>query len=300
VDRVLGEVVVGGEPVTRRRERELFGLLVAARGRPVPVDRVVEELWAEDTPRSAVQVVVSRLRALLVPDARGPRGVVGTAAGYRLDRDRASVDAWVFERLVERALAAVTPTDRLVVGTQAVDLWAGEPYADCEAPSLRAEAARLVDLHVAVQEVRAGALLGLGHPDTAVRLLVPVAADHPYRESLWALLARAQYAGARQADALTTLATLRSRLVTDLGVDPSPVVRAIEQAILRQDPGLTPVHAPVATPRRAAHGSSLCRHRRRSSAVRPATAATASTAPSTHSPFSEAIQAWSTAIPIVT
>ena len=85
-----------------------------------------------------------------------------------------------------------------------------------------------------VQEVRAEALLALGHPATAARLLASVAPDHPYREQLWALLARAQYACARQADALATLATLRTRLAEDLGVDPSSAVRSTEQAILTQ------------------------------------------------------------------
>ena len=87
-----------------------------------------------------------------------------------------------------------TPADRVVLGTRADELWTGEPYAECEAPSLRAEAARLVELHVTVQESRAEALLALGHPAAAVRLLAPVAPVHPYREQLWALLARAQYA----------------------------------------------------------------------------------------------------------
>ena len=150
-----------------------------------------------------------------------------------------------------------------------------------------------------------------GIPAAAVRLLAAVAPEHPYREQLWALLARAQYACTRQADALTTLATLRSRLAEDLGVDPSPVVRDMERAILTQDPSLdrrdrivpSARTLPAASGRSDHSGlstSSVCRHRRRRSTVRPATSATATTAPSSHNPFSEAIQAWSTAIPIVT
>jgi len=300
VFRVLGGIAAGEQALSRRLERELLGLLVAARGRPVSVDQVLEELWDEDAGRAAVQVVVSRLRARLDPAGRGPRGIAGTPAGYQLEVDDGEVDVWVFEELVERALAAPTPADRLVLGTRADELWTGEPYAGCEAPSLRAEAARLVDLHVTAIESRAGALLELGHPATAVRLLSPVAQAHPYRESLWALLARALYACSRQADALATLATLRSRLAEDLGVDPSPEVRAMEQAILTQDPTLTRAKAPGGTAHRSAHGSSLCRHRRRSRVVRPVTRATASTAPISQSPFFEAIQAWSTASPMVT
>ncbi len=288
--RVLGEIAVDGQAVSRRRERELLGLLVAARGRPVAVERIVEELWEADGARSAVQVVVSRLRALLDPGRSGPVRVATTPAGYHLEAEPGEVDVWVFEDLAERSLSASTPADRVVLGTRADELWAGEPYAECEAPSLRAEAARLVELHVTVQESRAEALLSLGHPAAAVRLLAPVVPVHPYREQLWALLARAQYACARQADALATLATLRSRLAEDLGVDPSPLVRAMEQSILAQDPGLT--GGQDASPR--------TRIRCRSHRVSPATSATTRTAPRTHRPLSEAIHAWRTARPIVT
>ncbi len=235
--RVLGDMVVGAETITRRRERELLGLLVAARGRPVAVERIVAELWEADGTRAAVQVVVSRLRALLDPARSAPSRVGTTPVGYCLAAVMDEVDAWAFEDLAERALAAATPADRVVLGTRAEELW-GEPYAECAAPTLRAEATRLAELRVTVQECRAEALLTLGHPGAAVRLLAPAAPDHPYREQLWALLARAQYAASRQADALATLATLRSRLAEDLGVDPSAVVRATEQAILTQAPSL--------------------------------------------------------------
>lgn len=250
--RVLGEIAVDGGPVTRRRERELFALLVAARGRPVAVERIVDEIWSAEGDRAAVQVVVSRLRALLDPTRSGPVRVATSPAGYQLSAVTDEVDAWVFEDLAERALAAPTAADRLVLGTRATELWAGEPYAECQAPSLRAEATRLAELHLTVQESRAEALLELGHPAAAVRLLSPVAPEHPYREQLWALLARSQYACARQADALATLAELRSRLAEDLGVDPSSVVRVMEQAILAQDPGLTP--APARAVPSAHHG----------------------------------------------
>jgi DNA-binding SARP family transcriptional activator len=235
VYRVLGGIAVAGAPVTRRRERELLGLLVAAGGAPVAVGHILDELGCD---RPAAQVAVSRLRALLDP-TRSRRAVIeSTPAGYRLIAERDLVDAWSFEHQVDLALAAPTPADRLVLATRAAELCAGAPYAECQAPALVTEAARLEDLRVSAQETRAEALLALGHPAAAVRLLVALAPQHPYREPLWALLARAQYSCARQADALATLAALRSRLAEDLGVDPSPVVRRLEQAILTQDPGL--------------------------------------------------------------
>jgi DNA-binding SARP family transcriptional activator len=241
---VLGEVGVDGTALTRRRERDLLALLVTCHGRPVGVDRIAEELWTSDVPRGAVQVVVSRLRTLLDPKRSRPPAVETTTAGYRLAAGPDDVDAWRFESLAERSLVAPTPGERVALATRALELWSGPPYAGSTAPSVTAEATRLEDLFVTVEECRAEALLELGHPAAAARLLTALAPGQPYREQLWALLARAQYACARQADALATLATLRTRLAEDLGVDPSGVVRSMEQAILTQDSGLDASRSP--------------------------------------------------------
>jgi DNA-binding SARP family transcriptional activator len=245
--------------LTRRRESDLLALLLVARGRPVSADRILLELWgAEDLASgpASVQVAVSRLRAWLDPGRSGPRPIERTPAGYVLEVGRADVDVWVFEELVQQALAARTPSERLLLATRASDLWVGEPFAACHVDSVQCEASRLQELLVTLHETRAEALLALGRPAPAVRLLAPACAAHPYREELWALLARAQYACARQADALATLATLRASLAEDLGVDPSPVIRAMEQRILAQDPGLL-------SPAQAATGALAHRRPRR-------------------------------------
>ncbi len=176
------------------------------------------------------------------------------------------MDVWVFEELVQQALAARTPSERLLLATRASDLWHGEPFAACHVDSVRCEASRLQELLVTVHETRAEALLALGQAAPAVRLLAPACAAHPYREELWALLARAQYACARQADALSTLATLRTNLAEDLGVDPSPCVQATEQRILAQDPALV-VRPGVAAADHARHPSRRVTRRCRAASV---------------------------------
>ena len=120
-----------------------------------------------------------------------------------------------------------------------------------------------------MHEARAEALVALGHP--AAGRPTPRtdgAGSHPYRERLWALLARAQYACARQADALATLARLRTSLAEDLGVDPSPLVRAMEQRILAQDPDSSyPPRSRRRPPHRLPPGSTGAVVRRRSQAA---------------------------------
>ncbi len=304
VFRAFGPIAVDvdGSEITlsQRRERDVLGVLLAAQGSPVSADRLLAELWGDRIGTSStapVQVAVSRLRALLDPGRSASRStgrVVRSAAGYQLRAERDEVDVWVFESLVEQALTGSTPRTRLAAATRAAELSQGTPYAGCQVPSVQAEAARLEELRVVVEQVRAESLLELGHALAADRLLAPLARQHPYREQLWALLGRAQYASGRQADALATLATLRTRLAEDLGVDPTPGLRAMEQAILRQDPRLG---AGVTVTGR---GHRPSRVRCRSHRVSTATSSTTAAPPSSHSAVSEVIQARSTARPMVT
>src|SRR5262249_51803587 len=73
--QVLGPIWVrlGDRPVRLRgaRHREVLARLLIARGRVVPVDRLIEDLWPEQPPQqalAAVQAFVSQLRRALEPD----------------------------------------------------------------------------------------------------------------------------------------------------------------------------------------------------------------------------------------
>ena len=83
-------------------------------------------------------------------------------------------------------------------------------------------------------------------------------AEQPLRESTSDLLARALYRAGRQADALDVLRRLRRRLDDELGLDPTPRLQALEQALLRQDPALDarpPTTAPAGAPTTASTGA---------------------------------------------
>ena len=133
--------------------------------------------------------------------------------------------------------------------TEALALWRGEPYADLEDwPPAAAEAQRLEEIRLEAEELLVDAQLRSGrHREVLPRARSMVQAA-PLRERRWTLLALAQYQSGNQADALRTLHQLKTELVTHLGIDPSPDVLELEQAILRQDPGI--LAGPVATPSR--------------------------------------------------
>jgi class 3 adenylate cyclase len=244
--RLLGplEASVDGRPVElrRKKQRELLALLALRAREVVSTDRLVHELWGETPPKAAVgslQNLVSELRKVLPPDV-----LVTRAPGYLLDLEREAVDARRFERLVREARDA-PPKQRVIQLHEALALWRGAALADVQLEHSSAdEAARLEELRVAASEDRLEAELELGRHWQAIGELDSFVSNHPLRERPVGLLMLALYRSGRQADALDTYRRARETLVEELGIDPSPKLQRLEQAILRHDPELDLPEAP--------------------------------------------------------
>lgn len=102
----------------------------------------------------------------------------------------------------------------------------------------RAEAGRLEELRLLAREERAEAALLLNRPDEAVERLDELVAAHPLRERPHGQLMRALYRTGRQADALAMYREHQTRPRDELGLEPSPALRALHGEILRHDPSL--------------------------------------------------------------
>jgi DNA-binding SARP family transcriptional activator len=261
---VLGAVEVrrDGQPVDlgTPKQRALVAVLALAHGWPVSVDGIVDALWGDDAPpgvAGTLQSYVSGLRRALEPDRapRTPATVLVTAApGYALRVPDEQVDAHRFEQAVALAhktlmpLAAgwgPVPLDRATLEEERGRLdevlatWRGTPYADLgDADGAAAERTRLEGLRLVALEDRALAALALGDHATTAAELEALTGAHPLRERLWELRAVALFRSGRQADALEVLATLRTVLDDELGLEPSAGVRDLQTALLRQDPAL--------------------------------------------------------------
>lgn len=258
--RVLGgvEIEVGGEPADLGgpKPRVLVGLLVAAGGRPVPVEQLIDQIWGEEPParvEASLQSYVARLRRVLEPTrgAGEPAQRLRThPAGYSLDVARDAVDANRFVTLVREARAVSGSDPRQADGLfeEALGLWHGQAYAGCEAPSLHAEATRLEELRLGAVADLWTLRLGAGADAEAVAELEHLVGLHPLQERLWALLSLALYRQGRQGDALATLRRVRDHLADELGVDPGPDLRRLEQQVLEQDPALDLATARAAAP----------------------------------------------------
>ena len=248
--RVLGplEVTVDGAPadVGGPRQRCVLARLIAAQGRVVSADRLVEDLYAEEAPPkalAAVQSYVSHLRRALEPGraARAPAGVLVTSPpGYAVRLSREAVDAWSFEDEAHRAAGLDDPAAVHSRLSAALASWHGAAFEEFGGlPWADLEASRLEELRLTAAETRAEAALRLGRAAQTVADLSRMTAEHPLREEAWRLLALALYQSGRQGDALAALRRARARLAADLGVDPGPALRELEEGILAQAPHLS-------------------------------------------------------------
>jgi DNA-binding SARP family transcriptional activator len=244
--RILGPLDVrdGDQAVALAvgRQRALLALLIVNANETVSTDRIVEELWGEESPPTAPKVIqnhVSQLRRGL-----GDGLLVTDGSGYRLRVDPGSLDVDRFEELLADGRSALERGDAESAADllrQALALWRGTPLADVSfEPFAQAEIARLEERRLVALEERIEADLMLGHHDDLVGELEALIVKNPLRERLRGQLMLALYRSGRQSEALGAYQNARRTLVEELGIEPSRPLRDLHQAILNQDPGLDP------------------------------------------------------------
>lgn len=244
--RVLGPLAVlrDGEPIRLGgpKERLILATLLLSSNRVVAAHRLIDVLWDEDPPKSAVgalQVHVSNLRRRL---QGGSPAVVTQPPGYVVAATAAELDLLRFEELVAQAQEKHTSNDlsgALDKYLAALGLWRGDGLADLESTDfIEGSRTFLEERRIAVEEDVVSLLLAMGRNQEALLRAASVLDAHPLRESMWEHRMMALYRTGRQAEALDAFRKCRDMLLDQLGVDPNPRLRSVESAILRQDPGL--------------------------------------------------------------
>jgi DNA-binding SARP family transcriptional activator len=248
---ILGPIDLSVEgrpvPLAGPKQRALLAFLLLHANQVVSRDRLVDALWGESPPPSAsesLDAYIYRLRKLIGRDRLARRG-----SGYVLSVEAGELDADRFELLVASARQAADAGDgRSAVRmlTDALALWRGPAMADVlYQPFAGIPAQQLEEQRLSALEARVEAELGSGGGAALVPELEQLVADHPLRERLVAALMLALYRAGRHADALAAFQAARGRLMEELGLEPGPEVRELQQRILQHDPAL-------AAPRRAA------------------------------------------------
>ena len=224
------------------RQRALLARLLVRAARPLTADRLIDELWPDDVPdtaRHTLHVYVSRLRTALGTERDRLRS---DTSGYRLIVEPDELDASRFEQLAAEGHAAMSDGDPEVADDRlrrALALWRGPALAEfSEEPFAREEAARLEQLRLAALEGRIRADLALGRHATLIGELRQLTLEQPFREVFWEQYMLALYRSGQQADALRVYGEARMRLADDLGIEPGPALRRMEQRVLAQDRSL--------------------------------------------------------------
>jgi DNA-binding SARP family transcriptional activator len=254
--RVLGPVEAvgpGGRAELRgSRQRAILGALALHAGTVLSVERLIDLVWGEAPPRTAIKTVhsyVVRIRQALGACGFAPVLITG-AGGYAIEVPPEVVDARLFERRVNAARLdiAVGNVERAAtVLRSALALWRGDAFADTVLAGWGArEVDRLHELRLSALEDLWDAELRMGNHDAAVRELPRLLAAHPARERLAGLQMVALYRCGRHTEALDTFQRVRRLLASEFGVDPGPELVALNTSILRRDGKLDPHRRPSA------------------------------------------------------
>jgi DNA-binding SARP family transcriptional activator/predicted negative regulator of RcsB-dependent stress response len=230
--RIGGRAVVAGSG----RERFVLAMLLLEAGRLVRVDRLVDALW-ERPPRSAkaqVHNMISRWRRRFGVDA--DRVIVTRPLGYELLLGEHRLDLVEFRTLVAGAQQAIEDGDHGAAASglaEALALWRGPALADVPDELIADARLALHDERLAATEALLDCELALARYDTVLSMLGPLIEDHPYREQLYRTRMLALVGAGRRVEALETYRQAYRRLADDLGVEPGPALRELEQRILR-------------------------------------------------------------------
>jgi DNA-binding SARP family transcriptional activator len=245
---VLGPLAAwrDGEPVKLgpSRQRAVLGLAAVHHGIALHRDVIIDALWDEHPPASAVSMVqsyVSRLRRAL---RVGPGAAPGTGyllepagAGYRF-RPGPGFDLADFGVAADTARAALAGGDAAAACDgyeQALALWRGEPLADIEILRTHPAVLNLGQRRGTLVLDYAGAACALGEPERVLPLLRGLAAADPFDERVHARLMIVLACAGQQAAALRVYDSLRRRLDTELGVRPGSELADAHARVLRQE-----------------------------------------------------------------
>jgi YVTN family beta-propeller protein len=255
---VLGPVEVcdGGQklPLGGPKQRALLADLILNAGTVVSTAQLIDDVWGDTSPATAghtVETYIARLRRVLRDGSR-PEVLLTKPPGYLLDVEPGHVDALRFGQLVNEGTVAAGRGDHEQASAllrAALALWHGQALADvADVPFARTAARRLTDQQLLALERRIDSDLQLGRAQDLIPELEGLVVRHPYYEPFHRQLMLALYRSGRQSDALGAFRRARGLLAGELGIEPGPDLRKMEQAILRQDPGLD--QPPAARPHR--------------------------------------------------
>lgn len=258
--RVLGplELASGTREITPTgpKLRQVIAFLAVHRNRIVQVGELIDELWGENPPNSALstlQTYISKTRRILADGAANTTALQTRRHGYLLEIADEDMDLCAYERLAAAGRAALEQNDNLrasVTLSEALAMWRGRALHDVAAGALMsAHITKLENDRLCTLELRVEADLRLGHHRQLVGELKGLAEMYPLHEGLHGKLMAALHRSGRRCEAVGLYPRLRAAMLAELGTEPSGELRRLHQKLLAAADG-PPEPAPAGTPAR--------------------------------------------------
>lgn len=247
--RLLGHMQAhaGGREIALgpKKQRAVLAVLLLHCNEIVPAERLVEYVWGENQPRTALHAIhnyVSALRKAFAEATDQP--VIETSpSGYVLRVEPGAIDTVRFERLVadgNRALRDRELREAAALLRDALELWRGAPLAEFPyAEFAQAEARKLEETRLTALGGLYAAEIAAGNHRDVIAPLQKLTREHRFEETFRAHLMTALYLSGRQTEALRQYREYADMLAEETGIEPSPQLRELEERMLRQDPTLT-------------------------------------------------------------
>lgn len=223
----------------------LFASFMASAGRLVTIESLAEELWGTTPPKkmhNALQAQISRLRHTLARAEQGAAARITTSvSGYQFHLQPGELDAQVFLDSIDIIRSGAYDDPRRCIGDlrSVLNLWRGPTFGGLAVgPLCQTAASKYEESRLSARELLYDVELRAGDHNKIIPELTETLAQNPMQEQFCRLLMVALYRSGRQIDALNVYREFRHRLNEELGVNPSPMLRWYESAVLEHDPAL--------------------------------------------------------------
>ncbi|MBQ1048622.1 tetratricopeptide repeat protein [Micromonospora sp. C51] len=243
--QVLGGLAVrlGSQalPPGTPKQQTVLAMLACNAGQLVSVEQLVDELWFEDPPPSAipnVRTYAANLRRSLEAMLPDREVLIRSRDGYRLDVECSDVDLCAFRAEVAEARQLIGADEREAVRlvSRALARWRGPMLTGIAlGPRLSAQVAAATEDRLLATELYAELQIRLGHNDEALPVLRELLVRHPLREPAHLLLMQALYVGGDSAGAVAAYTAARRTLRQHLNVEPGEELQRLYRRIARHD-----------------------------------------------------------------
>lgn len=239
---------------TAPKVRQVLAFLLVRRNHIVPVSEFVDELWGDNPPDSAMttlQTYIYKLRKDVL-DPSGLARLHTQSSGYLLEVADEDIDVHRFEQLARLGRAAQQEGNSVRASEllgEALALWRGKALQGVTTGEiLAANVTRLEENKLQVLGLRIETDMQLHRHEELISELKGLVGSYPLHERFHANLMTALDRSGRRFEALHVYRRLRELLISELGLEPSPSVQRLHQALLSAEPVELPAPAGPARP----------------------------------------------------